>query len=99
MLDLPCGHGRVMRFLKATFPHAQLTACDLNHGAVDFCAMTFAAHPVYSELAVPSIPLRGKFDLIWCGSLLTHLRKEMCAEFVAMFQRLLESGGLAVVPM
>jgi len=88
-----------MRFLKARFPHAQLTACDLNHVAVDFCAKTFAANPVYSEPAVSRIPLRGKFDLIWCGSLLTHLRKEVCAEFVAMFQRVLEPGGLAVMTM
>jgi SAM-dependent methyltransferase len=99
VLDLPCGHGRVMRFLKASFPQAQLTACDLNRTAVDFCAKTFAAHPVYSELSVSHIPLRGKFDLIWCGSLLTHLRVESCVEFVALFQRLLEPGGLAVMTM
>src|SRR5689334_9873650 len=28
ILDLPCGHGRVMRYLKARFPEARLTACD-----------------------------------------------------------------------
>ena len=27
ILDLPCGHGRVLRYLKAEFPQALLTAC------------------------------------------------------------------------
>src|SRR4029453_1584213 len=48
ILDLPCGHGRVLRYLKAAFPQASLTACDLDHGCVDFCVATFGARGVYS---------------------------------------------------
>ncbi len=96
ILDLPCGHGRVMRHLKATFPHAQITACDLNRGAVDFCGKTFAAQPVYSHLDVKQIPLQGKFDLIWSGSLLTHLRPDACAAFVRLFHSLINPGGLII---
>jgi len=83
-----------MRFFKAAFPQAQLTACDLNRGAVDFCAKTFAAQPVYSHLDVKQIPVRGKFDLIWSGSLLTHLRPEACAAFIQLFNSLINPGGL-----
>jgi len=96
ILDLPCGHGRVMRFLKASFPQAQLTACDLNRGAVDFCAKTFGAQPVYSNTDVSRISVGGTFDLIWCGSLLTHLRPEGCSDFVRFFDSLLNPGGLAI---
>ncbi len=94
ILDLPCGHGRVMRFFKAAFPQAQITACDLNRGAVDFCAKTFAAQPVYSNVDVSRIPLTGKFDLIWSGSLLTHLRAPACADFIRLFSSLVNPGGL-----
>jgi SAM-dependent methyltransferase len=94
ILDLPCGHGRVMRFFKAAFPQAQITACDLNKGAVDFCAQTFAAQPVYSNVDVNRIPLHGKYDLIWSGSLLTHLRPEACAEFIRLFNTLVNPGGV-----
>jgi SAM-dependent methyltransferase len=96
ILDLPCGHGRVMRFLKAAFPHAPLTACDLNRDAVDFCARTFGAEPVYSDIDVSRIPLRKKFDLIWCGSLLTHLRAEPCAELVRWLSSLLNLNALLI---
>ena len=30
ILDLPCGHGRVMRYLREKFPDAALTGCDLD---------------------------------------------------------------------
>jgi acetyltransferase-like isoleucine patch superfamily enzyme/SAM-dependent methyltransferase len=96
ILDLPCGHGRVMRYFKAAFPGAQITACDLNRGAVDFCAQTFGAQPVYSQVNTSQIPLHGKFDLIWSGSLLTHLRAGQCAEFVRLFNSLVNPGGLIV---
>jgi SAM-dependent methyltransferase len=96
ILDLPCGHGRVMRFLKVAFPHAPLTACDLNRGAVDFCARTFGAEPVYSDSDVNRIPLREKFDLIWCGSLLTHLSAELCASLVRWFNSRLNLGAFLI---
>jgi hypothetical protein len=66
ILDFPCGHGRVMRYLKLTFPHAEITACDLLKDGVDFCASTFGAVPVYSDKRPSHIGLpREAFDLIW----------------------------------
>ena len=38
ILDLPSGHGRVLRWLKAAYPDAKLTASDLLTDGVDFCA-------------------------------------------------------------
>jgi len=96
ILDLPCGHGRVMRFLQKAFPVARLTACDLEREGVEFCAKNFAALPVVSRVEVADIPLEGPYDLIWCGSLLTHLPQEKCAAFLKLFQRLLLPGGLLV---
>ena len=96
ILDLPCGHGRVMRFLQKGFPEAQLTACDLNQSGVEFCAATFGALPVVSREVIEEIPLQGGFDLIWCGSLLTHLSEEKCAAFLRLFQKLLGHRGILI---
>jgi SAM-dependent methyltransferase len=73
ILDLPCGHGRVLRWLKAHYPYAQLTACDLDRDGVDFCARQFGATPVYSDPDLGALPFTAQFDLIWVGSLVTHL--------------------------
>jgi len=38
VLDLPCGHGRVLRHLVNMFPDAQFDACDLDPDGINFCA-------------------------------------------------------------
>jgi SAM-dependent methyltransferase len=73
ILDLPCGHGRVLRWLRAHYDYAKITACDLDRDAVDFCAAEFGATPVYSQPDLRVLPFTAQFDLIWVGSLLTHL--------------------------
>jgi SAM-dependent methyltransferase len=94
ILDLPCGHGRVLRYLRAGFPSAQVTACDLNRSGVDFCAETLGATPLYSAEDPRDIPLENSFDLIWCGSLLTHLDAERWSQFLELFGSRLTPGGV-----
>lgn len=76
ILDLPCGHGRVLRWLRAHYGYAKITACDLDHDGVDFCAKQFDAIPIYSEPDLRALPFKAQFDLIWVGSLVTHLNQE-----------------------
>jgi hypothetical protein len=57
--------------LRAAFPEAHLTVCDLDRDKVDFCAAQFNATPVYSQEDIRSVSLDQTFDLIWCGSLFT----------------------------
>jgi 2-polyprenyl-3-methyl-5-hydroxy-6-metoxy-1,4-benzoquinol methylase len=73
ILDMPCGFGRVIRSLAARFPHASITGCDIRPSAVRFCKRRFAAEGVISSPAFEEIALPRAFDLIWCGSLATHL--------------------------
>jgi SAM-dependent methyltransferase len=96
ILDLPCGHGRVLRHLQSAFPEARLSACDIDTDAVDFCAATFGATPIYSHATPGNIPLEGDYDLIWVGSLLTHLNATACREFLNLFRTNLRVGGLLV---
>jgi len=76
ILDLPCGHGRVLRWLRAHYGYAKITACDLDRDGVDFCAREFGATPVYSLPDLHQLPFSAQFDLIWVGSLVTHLRRD-----------------------
>lgn len=97
ILDLPCGHGRVLRYLRRAFPEAAITACDLLRAGVDYCASAFGAAPVYSHQDFARIPLGdATFDLIWVGSLLTHLDADRFREFVDVFGRKLRPGGVLV---
>ena len=96
VLDLPSGHGRVLRWIKAEFPHARLGACDIDHDGVEFCAATFGATPVYGHEDPADIEIHNPYELSWCGSLFTHLPPERWDGFLALFERALAPEGLLV---
>jgi SAM-dependent methyltransferase len=95
-LDLPCGFGRVLRWMATEFPAARMTACDINPEGVDFCSRVFGSTPVYGREDPADIELPGGYDLIWCGSLFTHLRLELWGGFLGLFENALVPGGLLV---
>lgn len=97
ILDLPSGHGRVMRTIRSTFPSAELTACDTNADGVAFCADEFKAIPVVGCADISATALNGKYDLIWCGSLLTHLDEERITACLKLFSDHLAGGGVVVL--
>ena len=97
ILDLPCGHGRVLRYLRASFPGARIIASDVVREGVEFCVRVFGAHPAYAGEDPASIPLeRDTFDLIWVGSLFTHLDAPRWTPFFDVFRRTLRPGGVLV---
>jgi SAM-dependent methyltransferase len=94
ILDLPCGHGRVLRALKAAFPKANFTACDLDEHGVDFCVRKFGATGAYSDVDPRKIRIQAKFDLIWVGSLFTHLNGDRWSSFLNLFSSILAKDGI-----
>ncbi len=95
VLDFPSGHGRVTRFFRAAFPSADIFAGDINRGGIAFCAERFGAIPVLSQPDLDAVELPSDLDLVWCGSLATHLPEAACR---ALFRRLVDClapGGLA----
>ncbi len=96
ILDLPCGYGRVLRMLAKAFPEAELTACDVLTDGVSFCAERFGATGVVSQADPRDIPITETFDLVWCGSLLTHLPLKRARAFLNWMIERLSPEGLLV---
>ena len=96
ILDFGCGHGRVLRSLAADFPRARLTAADVDTAGVNFCAKTFGAIPVYSDIDFSRLAFNRRFDLIWVGSVFTHLRSERWMSLLELFRSILTEDGLLV---
>jgi len=96
ILDLPCGHGRVLRTLRAAFPRATVVACDLERDGVDFCARELGATPLHSLENPAEIQIPQPFDLIWVGSLMTHLDAPRWPDFLTFFSRALAPGGVLI---
>lgn len=73
-IDFGCGYGGVLRHLVSRLPTTRWTACDIEPQAVRFCAREFGAVPIVSSTDIGSVQFEtAPYDLVWMGSLLTHL--------------------------
>jgi cyclopropane fatty-acyl-phospholipid synthase-like methyltransferase len=96
VLDFGCGYGRVLRYLRAAFPDAEVTGCDIQEGGVAFCQDVLGATGVVSSPDPDKVELDGKFDVIWSSSHLTHIEEARWSAFVKLFESVLARGGVLV---
>ncbi len=71
VLDFGCGHGRVTRWLRAAFPDADVCVTDYLPSCVEWCVRQFGCREVGREVTPEA------YDLIWLGSVFTHLASEI----------------------
>ncbi len=99
ILDLPSGSGRVTRHLRSFFPDARIVACDLYDYHVKFCVEQLGTEGALSVENFDLLNFDRKFDLIFCGSLLTHLPADLFEAAIRMIARSLSDTGLAIVTL
>lgn len=97
ILDFACGHGRVMRWLRAGFPEAELTGADVNVGGVEFCSRQFGARGVPMASDGSTSQFADRYDLIWVGSLFTHLPLDRFVSLLGLCHDLLSTDGVLVM--
>jgi SAM-dependent methyltransferase len=95
-LDMPCGYGRVLRLLRERIDPERITACDVTAEAVAFCASEFGARPLLSDPEFEGVPFET-YDLIWVGSLITHLDERLFGRFCTLLTEILAPGGVLVI--
>jgi SAM-dependent methyltransferase len=96
ILDFASGHGRVLRFLRAMFPDSDITAAEIDSTALDFCRRSFSTRILSSKANFSDLSLSRKFDLIWCGSLCTHIAEQVCSDLLQFFRNNLSDRGVCV---
>jgi hypothetical protein len=94
ILDMASGHGRVLRWFKHYYPSAKLTVCEVQESGRDFCASEFGSESIASHVHLRQERYSRKFDLIWAGSLFTHLDLENWTEIFDSLHSSLDSGGV-----
>ncbi len=97
ILDYPSGAGRALRYLRAAFPSAEIFAGDLQSGHVDFCVERFGAKRVAASVDLAAAEIPGALDVVWCGSLATHISADRSAQLLHRFADALAPGGVAFV--
>ena len=96
-LDLPSGYGRVTRFLREKIASGHITACDIDGEAIRFCAREFRVKALLSRRDIRAVSFPERYDLIFVGSLLTHLPEVDCLRTLdALVDVLTPRGGVLV---
>ena len=96
ILDLPCGGGRVTRHLKVFFPDALIVVSELDKAKQSFVTSHFGV-PALDVPADFSGEPKQQFDLIFVGSLLTHLNQVMFRRALDFLMNSLSPNGILVV--
>ena len=96
LLDFGCGYGRVLRFLKAYFPETNITCSEVEPTYVEYCAETFDVENFVSNTDFTKLNRDKKYDIIWSGSVFTHLSASKFEELFQYFEQSLNAGGIMV---
>jgi SAM-dependent methyltransferase len=96
LLDMPCGYGRVTRHLVKFFPDSKLFVSEIDKAKQAFCATTFGGREIDLPADFSGEPARH-FDLIFVGSLLTHLDENQSIDAIRYLLKALSEGGLLIM--
>lgn len=97
ILDFGSGAGRVTRWLRARFPSTCIDCIDIRTADLDFCHEQFCTNTwVVSGTDIQQLGPPRAYDLIWAGSVLTHLPEAATRKLLGSFVRWLCPNGVAV---
>jgi 2-polyprenyl-3-methyl-5-hydroxy-6-metoxy-1,4-benzoquinol methylase len=97
ILDFASGSGRVTRWLRALYPDSEIDVSDIRLDSLQFLEAQFKTKYWLSDSDSSKTMSPRKYDMIWCGSLLTHLSEDDCRITLKKMASWLNPGGLAVV--
>jgi SAM-dependent methyltransferase len=98
ILDMPCGGGRVTRHLTALFPEAEVYVSDINRSLASFAAKTLDCTLVDVPADFSQPPPR-QFELVFVGSLLTHLPEPFFCRALDWYIEATAPGGVLIVTL
>jgi SAM-dependent methyltransferase len=96
ILDFGCGAGRVTRWIAAGFPQAHIEGCDIREADIRFVADAFGVRTWQSDVDPAKLNPPSSYDLIWVGSVFTHLSKAASTELFDKLASWLNPGGVLV---
>ncbi len=93
-LDFASGYGRVTRFLVTNLPASNVWVSDIHAEAVAFQQRTFGVRGLSSYSDPRELDCALRFDVIFVGSLFTHLPAERFRQWLRRLFDLLEPSGV-----
>jgi ubiquinone/menaquinone biosynthesis C-methylase UbiE len=98
LLDVACGTGRFLRFVKEAFPRLAVTGCDLSQAYLDEAREHVRPYPVdFKAAQAEALPFEDtSFDIVTSIYLFHEVPPPVRREIAREFARVLKPGGLLV---
>ncbi len=98
VLDLGCGSGRMTSNLYEYFKESELWGLDINAGIIYWCKEALGDTANYAtNTLIPHLPFESNyFDLIYCGSVFTHI-DDLAEAWLLEVRRVLKKDGVFYV--
>ena len=93
ILDFGAGFGRVARLLQAAWPQAHLEICDVDFAGLAFCFSHLGMRGFQVGIDPKTMTLGTGHDLIWVGSVVTHLDDSLIEGLLRALVAALAPGG------
>lgn len=96
ILDFAGGYGRVTRFLAGYYKPEQVYTSDIKPAAVDYQMNKMGVKGFYSDYDPFKLKVDERFEVIFVGSLFSHLNKELYKNWLIQLLAMTESTGLLI---
>lgn len=99
-LDLACGCGRTLNFLRRDLPPEYLCGCDYDSNLIEWCRENLPGIRFAVNREKPPLPFADAgFDMVYSISFFTHLDQTAQAEWLGEIGRVLRPGGLILLSL
>jgi ubiquinone/menaquinone biosynthesis C-methylase UbiE len=98
VLDFGCSGGRMIRWLKEYSAGCEIWGTDISAAHILWCKQYLRPHFHFLvSTTLPHLPFEDRyFDLIYCGSVFTHI-EDLADAWLLELRRILKPGGLLYV--
>lgn len=94
VLDFGAGYGRLSRYFKKFFGAEEYYASDIKEEAVLFTSELCGFKPVYHTSVPESFRVEERFDVIFAGSVFTHLPAGIMTQWLKVLAQHLTDDGV-----
>jgi SAM-dependent methyltransferase len=98
LLDFGCGAGRMMRWLDDVAHRCEIWGVDISARHIIWCQEYLTPPFKFATVTTaPHLPFEdGHFDLVYCGSVFTHIA-DLADTWLLELKRIVRSGGLLYI--
>jgi ubiquinone/menaquinone biosynthesis C-methylase UbiE len=98
VLDLGCAAGRMLRFYPHSSDKSELWGTDVDASYISWCQQHLSPPFLFfTTTTSPHLPFEDNyFDLIYCGSVFTHI-SDLADAWLLELRRVLRKGGYAYI--